>query len=332
MTLGGAFACAEPEQDETVQETELKKKVKPDGGISSGLTRFELATPSWTSKVPWPGKAFLGNYHWSPSGFILPGEKREVDRRLDSAPLTGTFTLIDGSGANAYQEAISISPGAAVVRKPTGIYVHFSEPLTDRSPGWMLDGQIGGDAWFVKPGQHVIGTPYELNPIVANVADGDLAEVIRPITHIAIKLDAYDVSYPGTSATYSLTEGKLVGLRNTDGSPRFADYVVPHSTRFPVDVTNGALKFFTTPTVAGGTIIVQFNRLEIDDIDVTINGVKSTQKGTSQVFFGSGASRVLLYTVPTHSGVDLPDGNYTIVSTTNTPLGAVVHTETVSFP
>jgi hypothetical protein len=327
LTGALTFACAAQEEDESAaQESEAKKKIKPDGGITTAMTRFELSNPAWTSKA-----AFGGRYYFNGAPIAL-GDKKEFDLRTGSAPMTAAFALLDARGQWAVSETLSIAIGTTEKRKPAGVWVHFAEPLTDRGTDWVLDGAMSGEAWFAKPGAHTIATRYELNPFGANVADGDLTEIVRPITHVNIKLDAYDPLYPGTAAEYTITEGRMVSLRKADGTPAYSDYIVAHSDRFPIEVQRSGVKFGTVPTVAGGTVPLVFNRLEIDDVEVTINGRTTTQKGTSTIYVGATASGTALYSVPTHTGVDLPNGTYTVVSTTATSFGNVTHTETVSFP
>jgi hypothetical protein len=328
LTGALTFACApqEEEDESESQESEAKKKIRPDGGITSAKTVFELTKPAWTSKA-----TFAGGYYFNSNPIGL-GDKKEYDLRTGSAPMTASFGLVEQRGGWAFNDTLSIAVGTTEKRKPAGVCVHFAEPLSDRSTDWVFDGTMSGQAWFAKPGAHTISTRYELNPFGANVTDGDLTEIVRPITHVDIKLDAYDPLYPGTEAAYTITEGRPVALRKSDGTPSFADYIVAHSDRFPIEVQRGGIKFGTIPTVAGGTIPVVFNRLEIDDVEVTINGRTTTQKGTSTIYVGATAAGSALYSVPTHTGVDLPNGTYTVVSTTSTTFGNVTHTETISFP
>lgn len=316
------------EDDAASDESDVKKKIKPDGGVSSALTTFELTKPTWLNKAN-----FTGSYAFRNAG-MAPGDKQEFDVRVGGDAITGNFILDNNYNGTLISEFIGIAPGTKVVRKPSAIYIHFAEPLTDRRADWQLDAQVPGDAWFVAPGQHAIATRYELNPIAANVIEGKLTEIVRPVTHIQIKLDAYDPSYPGIGDTYAFTEASWTPLRKSDGSPLYTDYVVPHSAQFPIELyrlNGGSVPLLTKPTVENGTIKIVFNRLEIDDMEVTINGVKHMQQGEASIYLGTTLDRRIA-TLPTHSGIDLPNGTYTVVSQTRTPLGDVTHRETVSFP
>lgn len=108
-----------------------------------------------------------------------------------------------------------------------------------------------------------------------------------------------------------------------------------------VPVTLDAYGVDVAPTITGQIRRFTLNRLELDDVEVSsASGSKVKIKGTAVVERKTPSGWAPLTCLagarvpplPTHTGLDLPDGTYRITSTAIGPNGQVTSTEEISFP
>ncbi|MDB4940970.1 MAG: hypothetical protein JWP97_504 [Labilithrix sp.] len=345
-------ACASPAadgDDDATQDDEIKKKVKPKGGNGA----FDLLAPT-----SFKTDGFLNGFSFDGAA-IKPGERREK--------VPGTYALRTAfppsSDATMLPQLLNVTltAGAVTQHQLGGLRVRFDQPLTLGSArvNLIVDGVGTGAleglrAWQTTPGGFAmlvlagtIGVTPNTDGVRHDVVikQGDLGEAVLPIAKVQVQLDAYDPAYPtpsgggctptfvmaGTNFQYDNRQSAYV--RNTDGSPH-GSFVVPQGVYAPV-VLNAYGVAITQPTVAGGTNSFTLNRLEIDDVEVAQAGGGTTMvKGTVSISHKNpdGTYTALNCNFPTHSGVDLPDGDYQVVSRATSPSGTVTSTENVSFP
>lgn len=338
------FACASPTDDgenADATESDVKKKVKPKGGNGA----FDLVAPGFNAT------GFVGT-------FTFAGAPIKAGDRSEKVP--GTYVLQSnvgyfGDGYLMYQQLSNvITAGTIVQHKLGGLRVRFAEPVTLGGTQVVLAPE-GGSGGYLSPGMlwQTVATGASLLALAGKITvtpnteatgkdvvitQGALSDVVLPVSHVAITLDAYDASYPTpTNCTSTSVRGGAstasAPVRNVDGSPN-ATFVVPQGTRAPVGVNAYGVDL-VQPTVAGGTNSFTLNRLEVDDVEVAQAGGGTTMvKGTATISHknADGTFTQLNCTFNTHSGLDLPDGTYRIVSRAQSASGVVTSTDDVTFP
>ena len=338
------FACASPTGDgenADATESDVKKKVTPKGGNGA----FDLVAPGFNAT------GFNGTFTFD-SAAIKAGD------RIEKVP--GTYMLQSsagyyGDGYLMYQQLSNvITAGTVIQHKLGGLRVRFAEPVTlgntqvALAPEGGSGGYLGaGMPWQKAPtgasllalaGKVVVTPNSEATGKDVVITQGALAEVVLPVSHVAIALDAYDASYPTptnctpTSVRAGATTAS-VPVRNADGSPNAA-FVVPQGSRAPVGLNAYGIDL-VQPTVPGVTNSFSLNRLEIDDVEVTqAGGGKTMVKGSANISHKNpdGTFTQLNCAFNTHSGLDLPDGTYRIVSRAQSASGVVTSTDDVTFP
>jgi hypothetical protein len=342
----GVVACSAPTEDDgenaDSQDQDVKKKVKPKGGNGA----FDLVAPSFTST------GFAGNFFFDNTG-IKAGERREK--------VPGSYNLqaqaisfADGQTA-AQTLTYPITAGAVAKHQLGGLRIRFDAPVTLGStrvdfvsemnstgilqPTGPWATSATGSSMLVLAGKFGV-TSYAdgvRNDVV--VAENALKEVVLPTSKVALLVDAYDPDYPTPTCapTYVRAGAQsytaTAPVRKADGSPN-ASFVVPQGVRAPVVVNAYGIEV-SQNTVAGGTSTFQLNRLEIDDVEVAQAGGGTTMvKGNVSISRknADGTFTALNCSFPTHSGVDLPDGTYRVVSRASSSSGVVTSTEDVTFP
>jgi hypothetical protein len=348
MTLS-VFACSSPTDDSSenaeAQDNDLKKKVKPKGGNGA----LDFAAPGFDMT------GFVGRYTFD-SLVLTPGS------RVEKVP--GVYALVAqpqsfDSGRLMNQAAqVEITAGVTTRKATGGLRVRFAEPVTlgstrvDLVPELGAAGFLGGGgSWqraatgasmLVLPGNVTLTSATEVMPLGAvAVTEGALKEVIMPISHVAVALDAYDAAYPSPTncSPPTLIGGAqsfvaLATLRNQDGSVPATSFVVPQGRLAPVSVNTYGITT-TQPTVAGGTNSFTLNRLEVDDVEVALaSGGTQLVRGNVSVARknADGTFQTANCTFPTHSGIDLPDGTYRVTSQAQSASGPITSTDEVTFP
>jgi len=321
----------------------VKKKVKPKGGNGA----FDLVAPGFNAT------GFSGTFVFDNSA-LKPGERSE---KVPGAYWLQSQAAGFGDGQLMNQQlSFDIAAGAIAKHKVGGLRIRFAEPVTlgstrvDLSPergsgGWLNAGgpwqaAANGASMLTLAGKVGVTPATEATRSEAVVVEGALKEVVLPTSHVALEIDAYDPAYPTPtcSPTYvragaapSYTATALV--RRPDGSPN-ASFVVPQGSRAPVAINAYGIEV-AQATVSGQTHTFTLNRLEIDDVEVMqAGGGSQLVKGTVTVSRknADGSYTNLNCTFPTHSGIDIPDGNYRVTSRAQSPSGVVTSTEEVTFP
>ncbi len=340
-------ACAtntdEPAEDAESQDNDLKKKVKPKGGNGA----FDLVAPTFNAT------GFAGTFRFD-NAALKPGERSEK--------VPGTYILqamadsITDGQAMSNQLSFAITAGAVTKHQLGGLRVRFSAPVTLGNTQVDLRSDAGGTGYLYagRPWQTsatgagflVLSGKIGVTPATEGVktdivvAENKLEEVVLPTSKVNLLVDAYDPDYPtppGCTATSVMggAQGYTASssVRKADGSPN-ASFVVPTGSRAPVSINAYGIVVSQT-TAPAGTNTFQLNRLEIDDVEVAQAGggtqfVKGTvtmsRKNADGSFTGFNCS------FPTHSGIDIPDGTYRVVSRAQSASGVVTSTEDVTFP
>ncbi|MFO0662980.1 MAG: hypothetical protein U0174_03460 [Polyangiaceae bacterium] len=347
--LGSSLvACggASEEEDADSSESEVRKRVKPKGGMGA----FDLAKPTWNPA------GIVGDYSFA-------GKSMPVDSRREQVP--GTFGFILRSGVDdgiqsmdQLLEEVKIVGGQVETRKPTGLRVRFAEvPTLGKRVHWALgaglpiksSGYVYGDgAWaktsallYVPPGPIFVLSDIDAAPTEITAPEGKLTELVLPTTRVSVDLDSYDPDYPSPSSACDAVPAIIVGsgaaldtarVRNAGGSLK--TMVVPHGSKATVKLNAYGI-VSEKPTVAGGTVSFLLNRLEVDDVEVSLSG-GGTQLTRGQysveVKDGNTYRRLECGSFPTHTGIDLPDGTYRVSTWAEGPSGTIRHVEEVSFP
>lgn len=339
-------ACASPTdgaapEDAESQDNDLKKKVKPKGGNGA----FDLVAPTFNTT------GFAGSFSFG-DVVMKPGE------RVEKVP--GTYSLVTGN--TAYQEGqflrqsmpFVITAGVVAKHQLGGLRVRYAQTPTLgaaqielRSPGFSSGYLEVGRQWqSAATGASLLVLAGKVSVISAagpstdlTIAENKLEEVVLPTSTVSLLVDAYDPAYPTPPCAAPYVTGGVRGrssndfVRKLDGSPN-TTFVVPQGANAPVSINAYGIEV-SQATVAGATNTFQFNRLEIDDVEVAQAG------GGSQLVRGSvsigrknadGTFTNLNCTFSTHSGVDLPDGTYRVTSRAQSASGVVTSSEDVTFP
>jgi hypothetical protein len=344
-----AFAgCAAPssssdddDDDSESTASDIKKKVKPNAG-NGGL---DLEAPVF---------AVAG----FASGFSFDNQPLAIGARAEKTP--GSYTLRASSswpGGNqlVQEEVIPITAGAVVARKAAGLRVRFAQPVTLGSATVRIvptRGSTGSldpnGAWrsfptgvsmLVLPDTLRLTSDADAAPIPAVTNSGALTEIVLPTARVDIAVDALDPNYPSPqscSAPYLYAGGTSSRLqaqfvRKPDSSG--ASFVVPQGGTADLELNAYGIRI-RKATTGAAVHTITLNRLEIDDVDVAqASGGTTSVRGTVSIAKKENAAwQAINCTFPTHSGVDLPDGTYRVITTAQSPSGAVTHTEEVSFP
>ena len=339
-------ACASPTDQEgesaEAQDNDLKKKVKPKGGNGA----FDLVAPGFNAA------GFAGTFTFD-SAALKPGERAEkVPGSYWLQSVLASFP--DGQLMNQ-QLSYEITAGAIAQHRVGGLRIRFSEPVTLGSTRVDFAPELGGDGallpggpWQSAPngssmlalaGKVTVNPATEGVAVVNVITEGALKDIVLPTVHVNLSLDSYDPDYPTPACQQTFVRAGASGyavnanVRKADGSPN-ASFVVPQGTRAPVVINSYGLEV-SQPTVAGKTNTFTLNRLEIDDVEVMkAGGGSQFVRGTVAVSRKNpdGTFTNLNCTIPTHSGLDLPDGAYRLVSRAQSPSGIVTSTEEVTFP
>lgn len=338
------LACASPTDEgdnAEATESDIKKKVKPKAGNGA----LDFAAPGFNAA------GFVGT-------FTFDGSAIKVGDRVEKVPGTYALKSVWGYYADGYlmgqASSTVITAGTVTQHQLGGLRIRFAEPVTLGGTQVDLAPEGGPATGYLAPGM-----PWQKSPTGASIltvagkvgvtsnndairkdlvlTQGALTEVVLPVSHVALALDAYDAAYPtptSCAATTVRAGGTTVSVpvRNADGSPN-ASFVVPQGVRAPVAVNAYGIDI-AQPTVAGGTNSFTLNRLEVDDVEVAKpDGSSQTVRGTFTIAqkkpdgtFGS-----MGCTFPTHSGLDLPNGTYRITSQAQA-AGVVTSVEEVTFP
>lgn len=348
-TFSFAAACASPTDDGGAspenaesQDNDLKKKVKPKGGNGA----FDLVAPSFNTA------GFAGAFTFDDAP-IKPGERSEkVPGTYVLQALGGGFA--DGQPPNQ-QLSFPITAGVVSKHQLGALRVRYSKPVTLGAAQIELRSETGytgylyaarpwqsaplGASLLVLAGKIVVTPATEGVAINVAIAENKLEEVVLPTSTVSLLIDAYDPDYPTPSCQPTYVTAGAQGftananVRKPDGSPN-ASFVVPQGTRAPVYL-NAYGVIVSQPTVAGGTNTFQLNRLEIDDVEVAkAGGGSQLIKGTVSISRKNpdGSFTSFNCGFPTHSGIDLPDGTYRVVSRAQSASGVVTSTEDVTFP
>ena len=165
---------------------------------------------------------------------------------------------------------------------------------------------------------------------------GKLVDVVLPVATVEVKLDEYDRSYPDAEpASLEVGEDRMTVRDGSDlRGPPAGKQVVPAGPNVQLFTRVGYLR--SAPQVAqiGSRTVFVLHRLEVDDVEIRdARGAVTSVRGSYDVTQKTANGRASVVAgLPTHTGLDLPDGTYEVTSTANTRPGKVVHTETVSFP
>jgi hypothetical protein len=344
LSVAGLMGCAAQTDDGTEDPIadELKKKVKPKAGNGA----FDLDQPVWSTT------GFVGDYQ---AGYktIKPGERAELSPGNYSLAILNTDL---GSGIHGVGGSVpfTIAPGVIVSRKASGLRIRYAQTPTlgtnnvrfgvpgyesgylDTTGAWIK--QPNGASMFMVEGKYRVILSSDPAPIDFTLAAGDLKEIVLPTAKVNLALDAYDPAYP-TPPQCTPTEliagsdPRNASVRNPNGTPN-ATFVVPAGPKAPVAINTYG--FRTTLPTTTPTVNITLNRLEIDDLEVTgVNGTKS-YKGSFRLERRENGNWVpspaCTIGMPTHSGIDVPDGDYRITTTATTPSGTSTSVEEVSFP
>ncbi|HSO40826.1 MAG TPA: hypothetical protein VLT33_50215 [Labilithrix sp.] len=343
----GVVACAAPSGDDgenaDSQDQDVKKKVKPKGGNGA----FDLIAPTSFNTAGFTG------------GFFFDGAPVKGGERREKVP--GTYVLQaqaagfgDGQTMNQ-QLSFAIAAGAIAKHQLGGLRIRFDQPVTlgsNRVDFVSETGNVGflnpnaawqttatGASMLVLAGKVGVTSYADAVKVDSVVAENALKEIVLPTSKVALLVDAYDPDYPTPGCQATFVRAGAQGFQTTalvrkaDGSPN-ASFVVPQGVRAPVSLNAYGIEI-SQNTIAGGTNTFQLNRLEIDDVEVAQAGGGTTLvKGTVSVSRknADGTFTGLNCNFPTHSGIDLPDGAYRVVSRASSPSGVVTSTEEVTFP
>ncbi len=193
---------------------------------------------------------------------------------------------------------------------------------------------------------------YEGNRYI-DLAPGQLKEVVLPTSRVRVLLDAYDPAYPTAPATAwtiqrcvaptlragarsewvgsnGFDNSTAVNVRNADGSPNGGEWIVPQGRSAPVTLGGYGFESRWNPT-AGGEWTFTLNRLEVDDMKISQpDGGSKMVKGIFSISRKGKDGRfdVPICEFPTHSGLDLPDGTYRVITWTDD----YTSTNEITFP
>jgi hypothetical protein len=256
----------------------------------------------------------------------------------------------------SHQLSFAITAGAVAKHQLGGLRVRFSSPVTLGNTQVDLRTETGGTgylyagrAWqttatgagfLVLAGKIGVTPATEGTPTSVAVAENKLEEVVLPTAKVNLLVDAYDPDYPTpTGCAQTTVIGGAQGyqtsayVRKADGSPN-ASFVAPAGSRAPVSINAYGIVVAQT-TAAAGTNTFQLNRLEIDDVEVAqAGGGTQLVKGTVSMSRknADGTFTSFNCSFPTHSGIDIPDGTYRVISRAQAASGVVTSTEDVTFP
>jgi hypothetical protein len=342
FSLVSLVACTADVPDDEAEDTgvELKKKVTPKG--TEG--KLELAKPAWATPAYDAGLVFAGNY--VKLGDVVPKPP-------------GSYSLVLGASSTS----IGITAGTTQTVTPGGLLVRYAQPIQSK---WFEADQIvvssqSGHAikkgptpvhLAVFPGAFSVRAP--AHAWNGNVTAGLLTEVTIPTANVTVAVDPIDPAYPSavpdclrlrtlrtdidtypnyTSSRWSVSPP----LRELGSAP--VGVPAGNAVRLVTGGASASSSYGITelaqwPVIASSSTTITIHRLEVDHVTSPTPGAPSLQGS-----FTIDMKRNGVWTpyscgqgVPTHSGVDLPDGDYRVTTTANGPSGVITHVEEISFP
>lgn len=346
LSLAPLTGCAANEADSeetSSDEAEVKKKVKPKGGNGA----FELGNAAWNPNGV-RGEA-LGTH-------FLGSDPIAIGGRIDRVAGAYEFSL----GAMDYDsirfpkrviDVVELEKGKFTRRAPTGLLVRYDRPINLGNTAVLRVGGTGqfgargewatrssGALVYMAPGEAEVVSNIDSAVSTLALPEGQLAQIVLPTSKVTVSLDSYDRSYPTPQNCPGAYIAVGVGndtdsryLRDDFGTPR-GPFIVPHGDRSKIIVSSYGLAQ-TAPT--GGNVSFVLNRLEVDDVEVTSPGGQTVMVPGSyevEVLEGATFRRIGCFGMPTHTGLDLPDGTYRITATAQGASGRVTHVEEISFP
>lgn len=342
----GACSSLPPDEgtDTSSGESDLKKKVTPTGGNGA----FDLLAPTFDAT------GFAGTFTFAGAA-LAPGERSErVPGTYELHSQPGPF--LDGT---LMHQGLSYAISAGVIAQNTlgGLRVRFAEPVTLGSATVSIRPTAFGEAGTLSPtgpwaasrngasmlalaGTLVVTTDTDPTMTTSEIAQGTLKEVVLPTARLALRVDAVDAAYPTpTSCTPPYVNAGGASshagwfVRGPTGEAT-GPFIVPQGGLAPLTLSAYGIRI-VVPTVSQMTHSIVLNRLEIDDVQVAHAASGSTSaKGTVIVTRknADGSFTILNCVFPTHSGIDLPDGEYLLTSSAQTAAGLITSTQSVSFP
>jgi hypothetical protein len=330
----GASGCTAGGVDDGAEssEAEVRKRVKPIGGNGG----FEYLKPAWSttgasSRMTFKGApiAFGAPVSVPPGNYAFTSQARSTE--------DGTF--------GAQQSTIRITAGNVETRTATGLRVRFDTPPTFGGVRFELSGAVKLDG-FAPWRKSATGVTMILLPLASNwtssantgttaltLVEGQLSEVVLPTARLEVEVDTIDPAYPSpaTCPAPMIDAGgadarQTMNARREDGTA-LGPKIVPQGVRAPVTLRSYGFET-KYPTIAGQTTKVVLNRLEVDD--VLVDGVSVPGKYSLRMRSSSGEVLIACAQggLPTHTGLDLPDGTYVVTSSAS----GITHQEVVTFP
>jgi hypothetical protein len=343
------FACgaAPPAGGDEVTDdgAELKKKVSPQG--TEG--KFQLGKPAWATPAFDDGLTFAGN---------------PIKLGVAVAKPPGTYPLALG----ASNQSIVVTAGASDTLVPAGLVVRYAQPV---QAVWFARDQIvvqGPAAEYprghairqgattvslaLRPGTYDVHSP-SFSWSGSAAADA-LTDLVIPTASIALAFDPIDPTYPSASPdclrlrtarndydvypNYTASRWSVSPpIRDLAAGPVFVPAGNPvrlATAAASSDRSSTSDDLAVWPVSSGTTTTITINRLEVDDVAGPIPGAAKL-KGSFNLELKRGsiwAAYECGRALPTHSGVDLPDGDYRVTTTADGPNGRITHVEEISFP
>ena len=332
------------EDEVTDDGAELKKKVKPQGTEGS----FQIAKPAWATLAFDDGLSFAGK----------PIKLGDV---VSKPP--GTYPLSLG----ATSDSIAVKAGVSESLTPAGLLVRYAQPV---QATWFARDQIvveGPAAEYprghairlgaqpvslaLRPAAYQVTSPAQVSSVIA--AAGVLSELVLPTASIALTVDPIDPEYPSANPDclrlrtarndYDVYPNYTAARWSVSPSLRElgASVFVPAGNPVRLAVAGAGSDRSSTqtdlgvwPVGAGTTTSITINRLEVDDV-ACASAAAPAIKGTFSIELkraGTWSAYECARSLPTHTGVDLPDGNYRVTTVADGPNGRITHVEEVTFP
>lgn len=345
-----AAACSveADEVDNEASEAELRTRlpVSPKGSNGGILVRVPSLKETGDQRASRP---------WT---VVKPNPSQEVVATLQFGTTTvlpaGRYVVSDGS----CNRDIELKPGVTLdLGAPATLELTFDQPDTFAKIGvggisaWLKNSnssmRLNSSSLVVR--RHLLpsctntlslGELKETRPILGG--PGEIVRQVVPTTPVSIDFDAIDPAYPTTTTTriestmsvVSMTGG---GRTNLDRAKLHQEFLVPTGFQIRLDMTVGS--YFSLP----GTLVpttpaplnLSFHRVEIEDMVVngaTVRGLFKIAGGVSTVCGALGCSSLPadVGDFPTHTGIDLPAGTWTITSASSSPVAS--RTEVVTLP
>ncbi len=323
-------------------ESDIRKRINP----KTGSAAFELVKPSWQTP----------DFQWE---LAFDGGRAEYGKQYERAP--GKFSLVSGvlyrpsyygfgTRGSSMSMQVPLELGLISMYTPAGIVVSYKRPITaglnkvvatrNDQPAIDLNesehAKVGGYKVVMLDGKFAVQTSADAKQVF-DLGEGELLELILPVAGLGISYDGIDPAFGGTVSCLSVSvraDNSAVGpvYQSLTLNRETPSFTLPAGAFASLDVSSCGEQT-RVPLTPDATIKITAHRLEVNDIEVidpqgtqrVVRGTFDVQRKRADGTF----TQSLIRNQPTHTGVDVTDGTYRVISTAP---NVSPHVQEITFP